>query len=570
MIKTHDTFTRLIKLSPTLLLALLVIPVIGGLIGVLLPAFGYLPALGMKEFSLQGFNALIQTDGFSHMVFLSASSALISTLLALTMTILILACFFNSPWLKRIQRLLGPILVIPHAAAAIAISFLITPSGFISRLFSPWLTGWELPPDWLLPHDIWGVSMILGLTLKELPFLLLMALAAFAQADLGAKLRAQHKVAMSFGYCPMTAFFKVVLPNLYTYIRLPVLAVLAYASARVEIPLILGPNAPPTLSVAIINWFNDIDLTLRIKASAGAIAQLMLTATLLIIWWLLEIIVKRVFYFYVTNRKRDYAGNAIMHLTRIVTVMLVASILLSLLGLVLWSFAGFWRFPAFLPDQLVLIHWQNALTNIQPALLNSLYIGFAASAIAIILVLVTLEAEQQRAYALSHLSSFIIYLPLLVPSVAFLFGLVWMQEQINSHHAYINVIFSHLLFVLPYVFLSLVSSYRCFDSRFSILAASLGKSPAKVFWQVKLPMLVTPICIAFALGLAISFSQYLPTLLNGAGQINTITTEAVVLASGASRRTSSVYALIQMLLPALAFVLAWLTPKLVYKYQNKA
>ena len=131
MIKTHDTFTRLIKLSPTLLVALLVIPVIGGLIGVLLPAFGYLPALGMKEFSLQSFNALIQTDGFSHMVFLSASSALISTLLALTMTILILACFFNSPWLKRIQRLLGPILVIPHAAAAIAISFLITPSGFI-------------------------------------------------------------------------------------------------------------------------------------------------------------------------------------------------------------------------------------------------------------------------------------------------------------------------------------------------------------------------------------------------------------------------------------------------------
>ena len=34
-------------------------------------------------------------------------------------------------------------------------------------------------------------------------------------------------------------------------------------------PLILGPNTPPTLAVAIMNWFHDVDLSLRIKASAG-------------------------------------------------------------------------------------------------------------------------------------------------------------------------------------------------------------------------------------------------------------------------------------------------------------
>ena len=122
---------------------------------------------------------------------------------------------------------------------------------------------------------------------------------------------------------------------------------------------------------------------------------------------------------------------------------------------------------------------------------------------------------------------------------------------------------------MPYVFLSLASSYRRMDPRFANLAASLGAPPAKVFWQVKLPMLFAPICIALALGLAISFSQYLPTLLNGGGRINTITTEAVALASGASRRVSSVYALMQMLLPALAFALAWVIPTLLKKYQHR-
>ncbi|HBF48669.1 MAG TPA: hypothetical protein DDW91_20435, partial [Shewanella frigidimarina] len=50
------------------------------------------------------------------------------------------------------------------------------------------------------------------------------------QPDLGQTLRAQHKVALSLGYCPMTAFFKVVLPSLYPHLRLPILAVLAYCN----------------------------------------------------------------------------------------------------------------------------------------------------------------------------------------------------------------------------------------------------------------------------------------------------------------------------------------------------
>lgn len=569
MFNPNNVFTKVITLSPALLLALLILPVIGGLVGVLLPAFSYIPALGEIGLSMKGFSALINTAGFSDMVLLSISSAFISTLLAFSINLLLVATYFTSPWLNRIQRLLGPVLVIPHAAAAIAISFLITPSGMIARLFSPWLSGWQSPADWLLPHDPWGISMILGLTLKELPFLLLMTLAALAQTDLATNLRAQHKMALSLGYSPVTAFFKVVLPNLYPFLRLPVLAVLAYASANVEVPLILGPNAPPTLAVAIMHWFNDVDLTLRIKASAGAIIQLLLTIGLLIVWWCGEKLIKRITQLSLVNGTRNYADKGITWFVHLLTTVIISCVLLSLAGLILWSFAGYWRFPASLPDQLVLMHWQSAFSHMQTPMMNTLLIGFIATLAAIVLTLFTLEAEQQRGYTLSRFATIVIYLPMLIPSIAFLFGLVWFQEQINSQHALFNVIFSHLLFVVPYVFLSLANSYRRLDPRFMNLAASLGATPIKIFWQIKLPMLATPICIACALGLAVSFSQYLPTLLNGGGRINTLTTEAVALASGASRRVSAVYALVQMLLPALAFALAWLIPKLLIQNQHK-
>ncbi|TEW54977.1 ABC transporter permease subunit [Psychromonas sp. RZ22] len=569
MIVPNTVFTRTIASTPTLLILLLVVPVLGGLLGLLLPAFGWLPALNSTEFNLLGFEHLLATPGIERMVLLSFTTSLISTLFAFLITILILASYFNSPWLHRIQRLLGPVLVIPHAAAAIAIGFLITPSGFISRVFSPWLSGWDNPPDWLLPNDPYGLSIILGLTLKELPFLLLIALGVLAQPEIGRTLKAQHKVALSLQYCPMTAFFKVILPTLYGYMRLPILAVLAYSSASVEIPLILGPNTPPTLAVAIMQWFHDPDLSLRIQASSGAILQIAITLLVLATWTLLERLTKKLLLGKLTNGQREVGGMFIKQFTNALTFMMLSMIGFALIAMLLWSFSGFWSFPDLLPQQLVSLHWQSALTQMQAPLWNTLKIALTTALLAIVLTLFVLEAEQQTTKNIAVISGFIIYLPLLVPSIAFLFGLVWVLEQINSQHSFINVVLAHLLFVLPYVFLSLATSYRRLDPRFSAVAASLGASPAKIFWQLKLPLLFAPILIACALGLAISFGQYLPTLLAGAGRLNTITTEAVTLANGASRRTSAVYALVQMLLPALFFLLAWLLPKLFFRASSE-
>ena len=564
-LEKKDLFTRIVSFSPKLLILILILPVLCGLICVLLPALSWLPALEKTTLNLQGFIDLWQTPGITQMAALSLATGLISTLLAFVIALMILAAFFNSVWLQRIEHLLSPILVIPHAAAAIAVGFLIAPSGMFARLISPWLTGWEMAPDGMFPHDPYGISIILGLTLKELPFLLLMALGALAQPELGKKLRQQYTVALNLGYYPITAFFKAVLPLLYPFLRLPILAVLAYASASVEMPLILGPNTPPTLAVSIIQWFNDVDLTLRIKASAGALLQLVLTAGLVAFWLGGEKTIKTIFSVSSVNGKRHYADTIWQKVTAILTVGVIGFMLLSLAGLVLWAFAGFWRFPAMLPEQFVLLHFQNAFTQMSTPLVNTLSIGAVSTAFAVFLTLLCLEAEQLSAKPLSHFTSFIIYLPLLVPSIAFLFGLVWLQQLANHQSEFFNVAFAHLLFVLPYVFLSLASSYRRLDSRLAHVAASLGAAPIKVFFQIKLPQLFTPILIAIALGLAISFGQYLPTLLAGGGRIATITTEAVTLANGASRRTSAVYAIMQMALPLIGFILAWMLPKYFFR-----
>ncbi len=123
----------------------------------------------------------------------------------------------------------------------------------------------------------------------------------------------------------------------------------------------------------------------------------------------------------------------------------------------------------------------------------------------------------------------------------------------------------HLVFVTPYVFLSLSDAWRAFDRRYEAIAAGLGKGRWTVLFSVRLPLLSRAVLTAFAVGFAVSIGLYLPTVLIGAGRIVTITTEAVALASSGDRRIIGVYAFLQMLLPLAGFAIATLVPALLWR-----
>ena len=274
----------LLRAAPWLVIALLTLPVGLGVGLTVLPAFGYLPVLGGNALTLQHWQALFASPGLSDSILVSLQAGVLTPLLALSIVMMFLAGISGSGLERCIRRLVAPLLAIPHAAAAFGLAFLIAPAGLLSRLVSPELTGWTRPPDALIVNDPWGLSLMLGLLIKEIPFLLLMALAALPQCD------PQRRVAMarSLGYSPAVAWLLTVLPALYPLVRLPVYAVIAFASATVEVSMILGPTLPPTLSVAVLQWFSDPDLAWRFQAAAGALLQLGATAFAMLLWRGLE------------------------------------------------------------------------------------------------------------------------------------------------------------------------------------------------------------------------------------------------------------------------------------------
>lgn len=542
-----------LRAAPAAVAALMALPMAAGLAGTLGPALQ--PGAMARLLDWPGLGAAAR---------LSLVTGLVSTALALALVLAVLATLSETRAFAALRRMLSPLLAVPHAAAALGLAFLIAPSGWIARALSPWATGWTQPPDLLLLNDPAGLALILGLVAKEVPFLLLMSLAALPQT----RATEGRLLAASLGYGRAAGFAYAVLPGLYRQLRLPVYAVLAYGMTSVDMGMILGPTLPPPLSVQLALWMGAADLSLRPLAAAGALLQLALVVAALALWRAGEGFGGHLL------RRGAQAGLRLRGLDAPVSALalggaggLACALILGLAGLALWSLAGLWPFPNALPDRLSLAVWQRAGTSLAQTFAVTAALGLASAALALLLVLAWLEAERRHRLAPGRAVQALVWLPLLIPQIAVLPGLQALALTLGAGGT-AAVLAGHLIFVLPYVYLSLAPPFRALDPRLAPLSATLGLGPGATFRRLLLPLLLRPLLTAAAVGLAVSTGQYLPTLLLGGGRVATLTTEALALSSGGNRRLIGAYALLQMLLPALGFALALALPALIWRQRR--
>jgi putative thiamine transport system permease protein len=240
----------------------------------------------------------------------------------------------------------------------------------------------------------------------------------------------------------------------------------------------------------------------------------------------------------------------------------------ALVAMLLWSFAQTWRYPDAFPDSFGLATWANHGPRVAATVLNTLSLALFTSLAALVLAIACLESETRRQHPPTRRALWLAYAPLLVPQIAFLYGFQVGLVRLGLDGRWIAVAWSHFVFVLPYVFLSLADPWRALDPRYARSAAALGASPWSVLLRVRLPLLLRPTLVAFAIGFAVSVGQYLPTLFAGAGRMATLTTEAVTLSSGADRRILGVFTFLQAMFPLAVYVAAIAVPGLVFRHRK--
>jgi putative thiamine transport system permease protein len=528
------------------------LPLLFGLVGSVIPAFGLVPSIAEGN----GFVQLFDDPRFLPSIWLSLKTGITATVIALIITIATLVCVHGTRLWRFLIACLPPLLAVPHAALAVGLIFLIAPSGWLVRLISPELTGWTRPPtDWVVP-DSGGWSLILGLVIKETPFLLLTAAAQLSTLKVDAALR----IGRTLGYAPARCWSRLILPRLYPRMRLTLLIVLAFNLSVVDVAILLGPGNPPTFSVFLLSLVNDPGS--RAIASAGA---LVLAAGVALVYCAMFALEKLIAHIAGKRRENGHRGQAMKSL-RTAGQSLVASVqvisIAALVMLLLWSFARRWRFPNTFPTEWTPDHWTGRAAEFASPLLTTLGIALMTLLLALASAIAWLECERRG--AMPRLD-WLWYIPLLIPQVTLLFGWQAVALFIGADGQWLTVVYSHWVYALPYVVLLLAVAWRELDPNWNHAASVLGAGYWRTLFRVRIPLLIKPVSQAAAVALAVSVAQYLPTLLLGAGRHQTLAIELVTSFSGVDRRIIATLATMQSLLPLLAFCIALWLPRMIQR-----
>lgn len=503
------------------------------------------------------------TPGIGLSIASSLWTGCISTAIALLLAHLAVALAASGNWRRRLNTLVLPLLAMPHLAIGIGLALVLAPSGVVMRLVSPWATGFDLPPDWLIVNDPAGVSLILGLILKETCFLVMALTAALAQVP-SERLQAQ---AVTLGYGPLKSWLTTVAPALQQQIRLPCAAVLVFGITNVEMAIPLGPGLPPAFSVLLWRWFTDPDPAIHAQAYAGTLVLLGISIAALAVAFALGRFGASVLTASARSGRRRADEGLVRRAFGVLLAVGWGLGALSVLAIVLRAIAGPWRFPTLLPTSYSLATLQDLASLTAGVGVTTLILAGATALAGFALVLPAAERCKQSSNWRRQVGA-CLFLPLLVPQMTFLFGLQVLLVRLNIDGTFVAVLWSHLVFALPYLWGILAPARAAIDPRYEQVAATLGVSRSATWLTVTAPLLTRATLLALALGFSVSVALYLPTLFAGAGRVATAATEAAAAAGSGNLRLASTHAILLAMIPLAAFAIAYAGGALLFRQRR--
>ena len=533
-----------------LLSGVLIVPITFGILGFLLPSFGYFPILDKHQFNLDYFYISSNVPGISKSIILSFFTGFLSTVLALFFSQLIILSIFQSRVFSFIKTIISPLLALPHVTMAIGLLFIFSPSGLLLRIFSPWLTGFERPPNIFIIPDDYGFFLILGLVLKEIPFFILVSISAIEQ--FGA--RKFFNLGKSLQHTTFSVWCVLLFPLIYHRIRLIVFIVIAFAASVVDMSLLLAPSTPSTLAIQILQNYQSSEPKSLFIASNLALIQLLVILKLFLIWFLLEKLLSNKYLFTFLVNAVSYKSNLIKYFT--FTLILILSILsfLTIISSFLWGLGGNWYFPNLLPKNISFQLLTIFFNENKSLILISVFVPLIVSILSCLIVTLWVELTESLNKRNQFLEG-LIFLPLLIPQISFLIGMQSFLIPLNFNNFLLPLIIVELFYVIPYSFIILAPSFRAISKDILKVASSLGKNRFERLILVKIPMIMPTFLLSIAIGMLVSFALYTPVYFIGAGRVTTLTVEALNLSLSGAKRDLGVATIFQIIIPIIILLL---------------
>lgn len=476
-------------------------------------------------------------------LYLGGASALISLFIA---SLILFAIIQNQGKRGWQQLLLTPLLASPPLTIALSLLFLLGPTSWIFGLFMP-----NSPYPIGFAPDGFGLSYLLALIFKEVPFLVFMGMAALPS------LRPLQQLSLlaSLGYSPFKGFILVIFPLLYRQMRLPFWIVICFSLSNVEMARILNASTIPTLPLLILRFSEDANLDRQIWAALAAILLAMVSLFALLLLNSFE----KIGNFVQKGLLRPSSKRSSMAIP--VKIMINSASLLMvfpLLGLglgLLWSFTKSWHWPDLLPSLYQANNYSKAFDQAHGAILNSIGLALFSASLSLMLIIFMLELGTKLSPKLEKFRLGLVLLPLIIPEITLLFGVqiftIWLKVQGD----FWVVLWGHMFYCLPYLYLILAPSWAKLDPHYRHSASCLGLGRGRQLFGIVLPILSRQLMLGWAVAFAVSMGLYLPTLMLGAGRIPSLTLVTTALASSADWRIIASLGVMETIIPLLVFMI---------------
>ncbi|KEI78114.1 spermidine/putrescine ABC transporter permease [Clostridium botulinum A2 117] len=251
------------KMKPYILLlpvTIIIVSILGvGIINCLSQSLGYFPTVGLNEITLKYYKEVLTSREFVEALKFSLFTCTLSSLIAEFIGVVLAYIIFTHKKRSKILDIIYKIpIIIPHTVAVLLIINMLSQNGILARiLFNLGLiSSRNIFPNLIM--DKWGIGIIITYVWKEIPFIILVIYAVLTNID-----EKMWHLSKTLGASKTQTFFYVIFPMLVTSILSSFIIIFAFSFGAFEVPYLLGPTTPKSLSVKAYIEYSNPDLTNR-------------------------------------------------------------------------------------------------------------------------------------------------------------------------------------------------------------------------------------------------------------------------------------------------------------------
>lgn len=200
-----------------------------------------------------------------------------------------------------------------------------------------------------------------------------------------------------------------------------------------------------------------------------------------------------------------------------VTALFLAYQWLPMLTMAVLSFTGPEGGTTF-PMRGVSLHWYREFLRVQmvddfkPPMVRSVVLAIACAVTTAALAVVTAQAMRAR-FRGSRLYFYLILLGVMAPGLLVGFGVALLARALGLGLAWYTSTFAvHIVWTLPFGFLTMLAVFNRFDRRLEEAALTLRATRWTTFWRITFPLVLPGVIGAALFGFTLSYDEFARSL----------------------------------------------------------